>query len=135
MDARAVAERFRTAVEAGHHEGIAELLTPTIVFNSPVTFHPFRGFETVATVLKAVGEVFEDFRYVDILEGEETAILVFESRVGDRELTGIDMFRVTSDGRISELTVLIRPLSGLVALAEAMKPKIEAAFGEAEPAA
>ncbi len=133
MDARAVAERFRTAVEAGHAEGIAELLAPTIVFNSPVTFHPFRGFDAVTTVLKAVSEVFEDFRYVDILSGEDSAILVFEARVGDRELTGIDMFRTTTDGRVSELTVLIRPMSGLIALAEAMRPKIEAAFADGAP--
>lgn len=125
MDARVVAERFRTAVEAGHVDGMVELLAPTVVFNSPVTFHPFRGSETVALVLKAVLEVFEDFRYIDLMEGEEMAALVFEARVGDRDVTGIDLFRPTSDGRIAELTVLVRPLSGLVALAEAMGPRVE----------
>ena len=132
MDAKAVAERIRTAVEAGHVEGIVELLAPTVVLNSPVTFHPFRGAETVATVLKAVSETFEEFRYVDALEGEETFALVFEAKVGDREVTGVDIFRATSDGRVAELTVLIRPLSGLVALAEAMRPKIEAVLAQAE---
>ena len=126
MDARAVAERFRTAVEAGHTEGIVELLAPTVVLHSPVTFNAFRGAEAVATVLKAVTEVFEEFRYVDALEGEETFGLVFEAKVGDREVTGVDLFRATSDGRVAELTVLIRPLSGLIALAEAMRAKLEA---------
>ncbi|HEX8646146.1 MAG TPA: nuclear transport factor 2 family protein [Thermoleophilaceae bacterium] len=134
MDARAVAERFRTAVEAGHAEGIAELLAPTAVLHSPVTFHEFRGAEAVGVVLKAVSEVFEEFRYVDALEGEETHALVFEAKVGDREVTGVDIFRATSDGRIAELTVLIRPLSGLIALAEAMRPKVEAALAEASSA-
>lgn len=128
MDARAVAERFRTAVEAGHAEGIDELLAPTAVLHSPVTFHPFRGAEAVRMVLQAVSDVFEEFRYVDALEGEETHALVFEAKIGDREVTGVDIFRATGDGRIAELTVLIRPLSGLVALAEAMQPKIEAAL-------
>lgn len=126
MDAKTVAERFRTAVEAGHVEGMAGLLSPTVVFNSPVTFHPFRGSETVALVLKAVMEVFEEFHYVDALEGEETFALFFEARVGDREVLGVDLFRATADGRIAELTVLVRPLSGLMALAEAMGPKVEA---------
>jgi hypothetical protein len=134
VDARAVAERFRTAVEAGHIEGIAELLAPTVVLNSPVTFHPYRGAEVVATVLRAVSETFEEFRYVDALEGEETFALVFEAKVGDRDVTGVDIFRATSDGRVAELTVLVRPLSGLVALAEAMKPKVEAALAGASPA-
>ena len=131
MDARAVAERFRTAVEAGHAEGIAELLAPTAILHSPVTFHPFRGAEAVGMVLKAVSEVFEEFRYIDSLEGEETHGLVFEAKIGDREVTGVDIFRATSDGRIAELTVLIRPLSGLIALAEAMRPRVEAALAEA----
>jgi SnoaL-like domain len=126
MDARAVAERFRTAVEGGHVDGMVELLAPTVVFNSPVTFQPFRGSETVAHVLRAVSEVFEDFRYVDAMEGEEMFGLVFEARVGDRDVTGIDLFKATNDGRIAELTVMVRPLSGVIALAEAMGPKVEA---------
>ena len=124
MDASAVAERFRTAVEAGHVDGIVELLAPTVVFNSPVTFHPFRGSETVAVVLRAVFEVFEEFRYIDSMAGEEMHGLVFEAKVGDRDVTGIDLFRATSDGRIAELTVMVRPMSGLIALAEAMGPKV-----------
>jgi hypothetical protein len=126
MDARGVAERFRTAVEAGHVDGMVELLAPTVVFNSPVTFKPFRGSETVAVVLRGVFEVFEEFRYVDALDGDELHGLVFEARVGEREVTGIDLFRATKDGRIAELTVMIRPLSGVAALAEAMAPKVAA---------
>jgi hypothetical protein len=125
MDARAVAERFRTAVEAGHVDGMVELLAPTVVFNSPVAFQPFRGSETVAAVLRAVFEVFEEFRYIDAMEGEEMFGLVFQAKVGEREVTGIDLFRATGDGRIAELTVMVRPLSGVIALAEAMGPKVE----------
>jgi SnoaL-like domain len=124
MDAQAVAERFRTAVEAGHVDGMVELLAPTVVFNSPVSFKPFRGDETVAVVLRGVFEVFEEFRYLDSLAGEEFHGLVFEANVGERKVTGIDLFRATKDGRIAELTVMVRPLSGVVALAEAMGPKV-----------
>jgi hypothetical protein len=124
MDAKTVAERFRTAVEAGHIDGMVELLAPTVVFNSPVTFKPYRGDETVAVVLRGVFEVFEDFRYIDELEGEELHGLVFAARVGDRDVTGIDLIRATADGRIAELTVMVRPMSGIIALAEAMGPKV-----------
>lgn len=124
MDAKAVAERFRTAVEAQRLEGMIELLAPTVVFNSPVAFKPFRGSETVAAVLTAVFETFEDFRYVDELEGEELHALVFETRVGDKAVHGIDLIRATKDGRIAELTVMVRPASALMALGEAMGPKV-----------
>ncbi|MDQ3934337.1 MAG: nuclear transport factor 2 family protein [Actinomycetota bacterium] len=103
-----------------------ELLAPTVVFNSPVTFKPFRGAETVAVVLRGVFEVFEGFHYVDELAGEELHGLVFEARVGERDVSGIDLFRATTDGRIAELTVMVRPLSAVAALAEAMAPKVAA---------
>jgi hypothetical protein len=76
-------------------------------------------------VLRGVFEVFQDFRYIDEVAGEELHGLVFEARVGERQVTGIDLFRATKDGRIAELTVMVRPLSGVIALAEAMGPKVE----------
>ena len=48
-------------------------LAPDVVFRSPIVFKPYEGREAVATVLAAVVEVFEDFRYVAELEGEGEA--------------------------------------------------------------
>jgi hypothetical protein len=61
---------------------------------------------------------------VDELAGEELHGLVFETRVGERKVTGIDLIRATKDGRIAELTVMVRPLSAVAALAEAMGPRV-----------
>ena len=124
MDAKAVAERFRTAVEARHEAGVLELLSPAVVMHSPVTFHPFRGDEAVGLVLRAVMVVFEDFEYVDEVTADGLHGLVFKARVGERELEGIDLIRADTTGRIAELTVMIRPLSGLNALAAAMQAKV-----------
>jgi hypothetical protein len=132
MDARSVAERFRTAVEARHEEGMLELLSPAVVLNSPVTFRTYRGNDAVGVILTAVSQVFEDFRYVDEVAGEDVHGLVFKARVGDREVDGIDLIRADGTGKIAELTVMVRPLSGLIALAEAMGPKVEAALAETQ---
>jgi hypothetical protein len=51
---------------------------------------------------------------------------VFRTRVGDRELEGLDLLRLDADGLIAELSVMIRPLSGLIALAQAIGPKLDA---------
>ena len=99
-------------------------LAPDVVFNSPVSFRPFEGHETVSAVLKAVFEVFEDFRYVAEMPGDEVHGLLFEARVGDRGVQGIDLFRVNDEGQIAELTVMVRPASALMALGEAMAPKV-----------
>jgi hypothetical protein len=73
--------------------------------------------------------VFEDFRYVDALDEGDRAVLVFEARVGDRELQGIDLLRFDDAGAITDFTVMIRPMSGLTALAQRMQAELEAATG------
>jgi hypothetical protein len=40
--------------------------------------------------------------------------------VGNRQVEGVDLLRVADDGSIADLTVFVRPLSGLQALASAV---------------
>jgi hypothetical protein len=54
-------------------------------------------------------------------------VLEFAARVGDRELQGVDILRFDADDRVRELTVLVRPMSGMHALAERMRAMLEAA--------
>jgi hypothetical protein len=120
----ALSDAFRDAALAGDHSAMVETLADEVVFNSPVAFLPFEGREAVGQVLGAVMETFEDFRYTDELEGSTAHALVFSARVGSKELQGIDLLRFDSEGRIRDFTVLVRPLSGTIALAEAMGPKV-----------
>jgi hypothetical protein len=69
--------------------------------------------------------VFEDFRYTDQVETGDAAVLAFSARIGDRELDGIDHLRFDSEGRVREMLVYVRPMSGVNALAEAMGRKLE----------
>src|SRR3954463_11630687 len=119
-----LSDAFRDAVQAHDHGGMVDALADSVVFNSPVAFRPFHGREVVGKVLGAVMETFEDFRYTDELEGTTAHALVFSARVGEKELQGIDLLRFDDDGRIRDFTVLVRPLSGTIALAEAMGPKV-----------
>ena len=118
---------FRAAVERGDFDAVVGLLADDVVFRSPAVFKPYEGRETVATILRTVGTVFEDFRYTDEMDGEGIHGLVFEARVGDRDVQGIDLIRPAADGRIAELTVMVRPASALMALAERMGPALAAA--------
>jgi hypothetical protein len=92
-----------------------------------VVFKPYEGRDAVLMLLGAVVQVFEDFRYVDQVETGDTAVLVFETRVGARDLQGVDILRFGADDRVKEMIVMVRPMSGLHALAEAMQAKLEAA--------
>ena len=48
-----------------------------------------------------------------------------KARVGDRELDGLDLLRFDDQGKVAELVVMVRPMSGLNALAEAMGREFE----------
>jgi hypothetical protein len=122
-----LSDRFRAAAEAKDFSRLEELATEDVIFRSPVVFRPYEGREALAVVLGAVVQVFEDFRYVDQVETERTAVLVFKARVGDRELDGVDVLCFDGEGRLAELMVMVRPMSGVQALAEAMQRKLEEA--------
>jgi limonene-1,2-epoxide hydrolase len=114
------AHPFRAAVEAKDLDGMVATLAPGVTFWSPVTFKPFEGRDAVAMVLGAVVQVLQDFRYVQELAGDDALALVFEARVGERELTGVDLLRFDANGLIEDFTVMVRPLSAATALRDAM---------------
>jgi hypothetical protein len=52
---------------------------------------------------------------------------MFEARAGDRDLQGVDILRFGENDQIRELIVMVRPMSGMHALADEMKKMLEAA--------
>lgn len=122
-------DAFRQAAEAKDFSRGEELFAPEVVFRSPAVYEPYEGREALGMLLRNVAEVFEDFRYVDQVETADTAVLIFEARVGDQELNGVDILRFGDDGRITEMTVMVRPFSGLQALLEEMGRRLGAASG------
>ena len=114
-------DRFRAAAESKDFSGFEDIFAADVIFRSPAVFRPYEGRDAVAMLLATVAVVFEDFRYTDQVETGATAMLAFTARVGSRELDGIDLLRFDDKGKIREMAVYIRPLSGLNALAEAMQ--------------
>ena len=115
---------FRAAAEAKDFGAAEELFAEDAVFRSPVVFKPYEGREAISVLLGAVVRVFEDFRYLEQVETGDVAVLMFEARVGDRALQGVDILKFGADDRIAEMTVMVRPMSGVHALAEAMKRRL-----------
>jgi hypothetical protein len=117
---------FRAAIEARDHTAMVDTLATDVVLHSPVTFKPFEGKRAVADLFYVLLEVFEDFYYTDELQGPGVHGLVFRARVGDRDVEGIDLLRDDEQGLIADFTVLVRPLSATIALAEAVGPRLAA---------
>jgi len=116
--------KFREAIESENIEAAKGLLADDVVFRSPAVFKPYHGKEAVSFLLGTVAQVFEDFRYTAELNDGDRTVLVFEARIGDRSVEGADFLRHNADGKIEEFVVMVRPLSGLTALAEAMGARL-----------
>ncbi|MGO4445060.1 nuclear transport factor 2 family protein [Mycobacterium sp. 2YAF39] len=119
---------FRSAIEAKDLDAAVALLREDVVFRSPVVFTPYEGREALRQILAAVMEVFEDFRYVREIgaDGARDHALVFEARVGDKQVQGCDFIHLDDDGAIEEFTVMVRPMQAMLALADAMKAQLSA---------
>jgi hypothetical protein len=115
---------FRSAVESGDLEAALDCLHPDVRFRSPAVFRPYEGREAVSLLLRNVFEVFEDFTYEDELADGARTVLFFTTRVGSKTIEGIDDLTVDHDGRIIDFRVMVRPLSGAIALAEAMAARL-----------
>src|SRR3954454_12659817 len=123
---------FRTAVEEGRLEQVADLFHEDAAFRSPVVFKPYEGRDQVLRVLGAAERVLfasGRFRYLHQLEDpdDRVAILEFATEVDGKQVEGIDKLTFDEDGRITELKVMLRPASALQAVAARMAEELERA--------
>lgn len=133
-----LSDRFRAAVESGTVADSPELFREDAVFRSPVVFRPYTGRDAVLKVLAAAERVLGlggQFRYVHQLEDGEAgvAILEFATQVGGRQVEGIEKLTFDSEGRITELKVMLRPASGLQAVGARMAEEFAAQGLEPAP--
>ena len=136
------AARFREAVQAREPEAMEAVLADDVVFRSPAVHRAYAGKDATMVLLRSVLRVLEDFRYTRSFVSEDGSghVLEFLARVGSRELQGVDVLTVGDHGLVTELTVLIRPLSGLEAVVARMgevvpevTAELAAARGAGEP--
>ncbi|MGH3432357.1 MAG: nuclear transport factor 2 family protein [Thermocrispum sp.] len=123
-------QEFRDAVESGDFAAAVELFARDITFYSPVKFTPFQGIEAVSALLRVLARTFQDFRYVgsyagrDVVgpDGPETDshILHFRTVVDGKQVDGIDLVQLDEQGRIGTFTVMIRPMSAMQTVSEAV---------------
>jgi hypothetical protein len=115
---------FGVAVLADDFEGALATLADDVVFCSPAVYKPYEGKEMTEQVLRLVATVFENFRYTNEWRDGRTTILFFEANVGNRDLQGIDILEENEAGLIERFTVMVRPLSGLQAVAGTMAARL-----------
>lgn len=119
-------DELRRALEAKDLAAVELLLAEDVVFRSPALHKPYPGRAATMVFIRAASEVFADFRYARTFTEDDGSghVLMFTATVGGREVEGADFVTVGDDGLVTEFRVMIRPMTGLVALAEAMAPRV-----------
>lgn len=93
---------------------------------NPVTDDEVVGQEAVAAGLRAVESACDEFRHTHLLADARGAGntrlfgLVFEAKVGEETLRGVDLLELNEHDRIGSFTVLARPMAALMALGARM---------------
>ncbi len=113
-------EQWHQFAATGNKEILTTLMTDDCVFHSPFLWKPKPGQDKTMMALTAASQVFENFTYHRQLTDGTSVVLEFSANVGAMALKGIDLIRFNEDGQIVEFEVMIRPATGLQALAEAM---------------
>ena len=119
--------RWHEMLETRDMSILNELLDDDVVFRSPVAYSPYSGKQVVFFILSNVIQVFENFTYHREFLSEDGAnvVLEFSANIGEKKLKGIDMIQFNEHGKIIDFEVMLRPKSGLEALAELMGKRMQ----------
>jgi SnoaL-like domain len=116
---------YRQAFEARDLDGLVALLADDVVFHSPVIGDPgFEGRDSVAALLAIVLDVVTDVAYTHELGDERVHVLISDARVLGKPFKSTSLLEFNADRKIREIWVMARPLTGVVAIAEAIGPQL-----------
>lgn len=110
-------ERWHEIFERNDPQLIVPLFSDDVEFYSPAIFAPKRGRTEVFRILEVVFGIFDDYRVTHTWTRGNEVMFEFETEVGKYTLQGIDRFALGDDGRVVQMKVWIRPLTGLKELA------------------
>jgi hypothetical protein len=111
---REAANPLRAAMDARDPAMVEEALAPDAVIRSPIFSEPLRGRPLVVEVFSVVYEVFGEMTYPLDVPGDPH-LFAWSSDIDGEPVEGIDLFSRNEAGEVSEVTVYMRPLSGVAA--------------------
>ena len=125
MDLPAPVAAWHAIAEARDPAGLADLLADDVVFRSPAVHGEQAGKElTTAYLSAAVVVLGPTLVYRRQWYAERSAVLEFEASLDGLDVHGIDMLQWGEDGRLTEFTVMVRPIRGLEKLIEKMAAEL-----------
>jgi SnoaL-like domain len=110
---------YRQAFAERELERLVALLADDVVFHSPVIDAPgFEGRDSVAALYSMIFNAISDVEYTHEIGDEGAHILVNNARMLGKPFKATTLLELNPDGKIREIWVMARPLTGVVAIAE-----------------
>ncbi len=105
-----------------------DLLSPHVVFHSPVVHTAITGKPGTLRYLQAAMQVFYNpsFRYIREISNAHEAVLEFEVTLDDTYVNGVDLIRWDHQGRIVDFKAMIRPLKAIQYIHQQMAAMLQA---------
>jgi hypothetical protein len=118
-------DAFREAVERGDVEATMATMSPAVVLRSPVRDEPLQGIEAVGRLFEALLPAFDELRFIESYTSRDGGeLLHFQWRIGNHHAEGVDMMHFDNGGLIDDYRVMLRPLSAVTALRDAVFAKL-----------
>jgi hypothetical protein len=124
MSATSDIHPFRAAWQTRDLDAWANELSPDVVAYSPMLTMPFAGRETLVELYGVFFQHFEDFEITHEFQDGEWSAFFWTATAKSRTFQGSDLIRLNAEGKVVEVTVLIRPLVGIAAFGAATGPPI-----------
>jgi hypothetical protein len=101
---------------------VGTLMSDDVVLKSPIIRTAFRGRQELTELYAALFQVLEDVTIDPEYTSAASSVFTWTARCGGRPIQGADIVVVSDRGDISEITVLVRPLIGVLTLAGSLGP-------------
>ena len=112
---------YREAFAARQPDRLLSLCADDVILHSPLLSEPgFEGRDVVAIMLPIVLEVFKDTQYTHEFGDARSHVLVADSRVLDERIKFATLLELNTDGKISDIWLMARPLKAMASLLEAV---------------
>jgi len=118
-------QKFADALASKDLDRYSAWFADDIRLYTPIHKEPVVGKQAACQILPVVFSIFENFRYPDIITGQQTHALFFRAEIDGIPLEGIDYVRTDENELVTEFNVMMRPLKAITALSEAIGAKMQ----------
>ena len=125
-DNKNIAQQWIEAVTTKNGDKVVALLSETVIVKPPFQKEGVTGIQNVLAMFSAFVGVTENFRYGRHWETEGSVVMEFMATIDGEEVHAVDIATVSTDGKITQFEVLMRPAANALKLGKAVKEAIAA---------